>query len=97
MWLNLGRVLPVRLGRDDGRDRPRAALRHNGTKTSIITAARTASVASASTLRVIEYGSNSIFEGAAPRRVLGHTKLESSVSYRRMEVDDHWRLLSRQV
>jgi len=39
----------------------------------------------------------SSFEFAACYRVLGHTKLERSVSYRRMEVDDHWRLLGRQV
>jgi hypothetical protein len=76
---------------------PIAALRHNGTKTSIITAAGTASVASASTLSVIEYGSNSIFEVAARYVELGHTKLESSVSHCRTEFDDHWRLLSRQV
>ena len=58
----MGRTEPVG---DQAARGPIAALRHNGTKTSIITAAGTASVASASTLRVIEYGSNSIFEVAA--------------------------------
>jgi hypothetical protein len=58
----------------------------------------TASVASASTLSVIEYGSNSIFEVAARYvRCSDQTRLESSISDRRMEVTGHWRLLSRWV
>ncbi len=44
------------------------------------------------------YGSNSIFEVAARYvKCSDQTRLESSISYRRMEVTGHWRLLSRWV